>query len=142
MTAKQYLSQVKELQANIEMLETSIERIRYFASGAGGIDYSKDKVQTSPTNRTEDLLIKAVESEERLITLKRNYKAQLELITEQIVGMDRWLFKVILYGKYVEGKPLKLIAKEFNFSFDHVRHSHGHALQAFELKYPEIFQKS
>ena len=70
MTAKQYLNQIKRYTKNISRIERTIKEIRRTAGGAKAIDYAKDKVQTSPSNHTEDMIIKAMELEDKLIVQK------------------------------------------------------------------------
>jgi len=131
-TAKQYLNQIKRYTKNISRIERTIKEIRRTAGGAKAIDYTKDKVQTSPSNHTEDMIIKAMELEDKLIVQKDMYQDAVALITNQINQLNNPLYAEILYQKYVELKSLEQIAVSINFSYPYVKHMHGWALVSFE----------
>lgn len=72
--AEQLLNKIRKTKENIKSKELEIEALRYKASGAGGIDYSKDRVQTTPQNFMEMAMADVVE----LLAEVEEDKAQLE----------------------------------------------------------------
>lgn len=59
--ADKFLNRIRKIETSIKDKELELEALRYKASGAGGIDYSKDRVQTSPQNFMEMAMCDIVE---------------------------------------------------------------------------------
>lgn len=136
MTAKEYLSQLKIL--DIKITHT-IEEIDYLKSLAleRGIAYDKDRVQTSPENRQEELIAKWVDLERQLDKKINEYTRQRNKIIMQIYLLDDLRYIKILHDHYVpdaagEVKSLEQISEEIGYSYDHVRRMHRSALRVFE----------
>ncbi len=55
--------------------------------------------------------------------------------------MGNPLFVELLHKRYVEFKGLELIAIEMNYTYNHIRHMHGRALENLVKKYKESTQK-
>lgn len=137
MTAKEYLSRIRKLKHDIKVLEDVITEIRNEAAGVKAIDYSKDKIQVSPTNKVEDLIIKAIEKENKLSKTKEKYINELVKITTQLTSLERAEYSELLYKRYIEFKSLEEIAVEMNYSYDRIRHMHGWALMDFHKQFLE-----
>lgn len=163
MTAKEYLIQIRKWQRQIESiqaqsdsylqkLENELEVLYTQASGLKAIVYDKDRVQVSPENSLEQIVIRIEEVSERysnaiaeqhtvtagkIQSLQQNINA----IADQIAGMDKPEHAEILRLRYVEtdkhGRTLTLeqIACTIHRSYPYVKHLHGWALQAFQNKY-------
>lgn len=72
--AETFLSKIRSLEKSIHNKELEIEALRYKASGAGAIDYSKEKIQTSPQNFMEMAIADVME----LLAEVEEDKASLE----------------------------------------------------------------
>ena len=51
LTAKEYLDQLQDIDINIDQDISRLQALRMNATGAKGIDYTKDRVMTSPSDR-------------------------------------------------------------------------------------------
>lgn len=130
MTAKEYLSQYRVLESKIKHRQRELDAFRE-TMALSGIKMS-EKVQTSPS---ADNLSNSVM---RLLDMETEIKEELIRLTElkhriinEIHELDNALYIDILYLKYIEKKSLWDISLELNYEYNHIRHSHGHALQAF-----------
>ena len=56
MTTKQYLQQIYRLYAQIKQRQEQLDELKAAAAGFRAIDYSADKVQSSPTHRMADVV--------------------------------------------------------------------------------------
>ena len=73
MKAKDYLKQVELLDEKIDQRNKQIDDLRQMAVSGKGIDYSKDKIQTSVSgDAISEIVIKYIELENDLIALE-NY---------------------------------------------------------------------
>ena len=64
--SKEELNNILKLNDRIQSKLRQKEELRATMTGVSGIDYSKDRVQTSPTNSIEELVIKIVDFEEEI----------------------------------------------------------------------------
>ena len=163
MTAKDYLKQVARWRRKIESIEAmsrdrierqteELERLYHLAGGLKAITYDRDIVQVSPENRLEAICVQIEEAstkvsqavmKERLEAGKkvRAYEEKIQVIADQIAGMEKEDHAEILRLRYLEteadGRQMRLerIACVMNRTFDRVRHLHGEALEEFRRKY-------
>ncbi len=85
---------------------------------AGGVDYSKDRVNTSPDDMMSKIFAE-IDETERLImekSLERAY--QVSEIAESIESIDNELQKNVLTEFFVSRKSVKEIAKDMNYSIN------------------------
>mgnify|MGYP003835457825 CR=1 FL=1 len=89
-----------------------------------GIDYSKPRVQENhcKLDMEEELPhIKALEKDiEKYQMLLEKVKSCRQAIEDQISKMTGIEYK-ILYKKFIEGKKLKKVAEELNYSYGYIR---------------------
>ena len=136
MNAKEYLSQYLYLKrrqrALIQELNDKRDRLCFLP----GIDYSRDRVQTSPSADSQFRAIDELVDENReAITVIREYERKMSLISTQIRGMEKDLFFRILYERYINGKSMKEISSDMGYSLMYIQNSHGIALREFAKKY-------
>lgn len=124
---KEDLLNIIRLNDRIESKLRQKEELKSTMYSIGSIDYSKDRVQTSLVNSTEDLIIKIVDFEEeitksidRLIDLKQ----EASKVIDQIDGA----YGTILEMRYLECMRWEEIAYRLNYSIQHVYRLHGQAL--------------
>lgn len=134
MRAKEYLSQVKRLTAEVRRLEDEIKLNRSRLLGAG-LDYSRDRVQVSPADRLPDIMADILELEREQAEKIRELCLKRDKILEEISAVPDVQHGELLYLRYVCDWRFERIAKRLGISFDRARHLHGEALRAFE----EIF---
>lgn len=140
MTAKEYLNGVRQKELHCRMLHEKIEELYAQAGGLKAITYDKDRIQVSPENRLEELVIRIEEVSAEYAKEIVKCRREVEKITAQIDGMENPLYKEVLRYRYVESDHGRRMSFEkisclMHKSFDWVRHLHGAALQEFERRY-------
>lgn len=136
MTAKAYLLQLTRLRHRIRWIKDEIDALRAEAESVRGIRYDKIRVQTSPDpDPLASYFARLEKEEQRLVATMDKYIEIRVNIEQQLADFAPGMYADILYLRYAEGMTLQQIADEMNYSYDYVRHAHGHALQAFERKY-------
>lgn len=134
--AKEYLQQIRRLDRLIEHRIKERDSLRTF-DGVSGISYDGDPVQTSPDGSApfERTVEKLIALEAQLDNLIDEFVETRNRIIGEIHGLPNTNHVDLLYKRYVEYKTLEVIAVEMNYSYERIRHLHGYALRAFELKY-------
>lgn len=133
MKPKEYLQQVQKLDVMINQKIAEKSELRKF-DGVLGIDYSGDKVQSSPKGDAP-----FTKSVERIIDLEKEiddmidqYVNLKDQIINEIQSLSNVTYIEILYKRYIKYKKLEVIAVELGYSYQYVRVMHGYALQEFE----------
>ena len=136
MTAKEYLSQIRQMRARLQVLQDEIATIRSQAESVRGMDYDKVRVQSSPDmDPLATYLGRLTEAEEELSTELEQYLTVYTQIFRQIANLGMGIYADVLYLRYFDGLSLSEIADQLGYSYDYTRHIHGVALQEFEHKY-------
>lgn len=141
MTAKEYLSKIQTYRQMMEAYSLRIEELYHEATGIKAIVYDKDRVQVSPENRFEQVMVRIDAEAEKWAKARMRYEDEVRKRTEQIAGLERPDYSEILHLRYVEldknGRPMSLeeISCKMHLSFYRVAHLHGEALEAFRRKY-------
>lgn len=142
MTAKEYLSKIQIYRRAILSTQLRIEELEHQASGIRAITYDRDKVQTSPENRIEDIMIKVDALTRKLTRQITKYQSEVLKREKQIAELERAEYAQVLQMKYIDGMNLLQITLAMRdadggqrYSYDHVKHMHGWALNAFQKKY-------
>ena len=135
MTAKTYLSQLYKLEMQIRARQEQIQELKVIASGFKAIDYSADKVQSSPSDRMADMIGRWADMERELSRKVDYYIRRKDRIIEQIYSLDDSKYSRILYSRYVEHKTLHDIADEIPHDYKWLCVLHGRALEAFSDKF-------
>ena len=139
LTAKKYLQQLEILDIQINQdIERSSE-MKENAIGTNGIDYSKDRVQTSAVG---DKLCKDVTNyvayDSYVDTEIDRFVNAKQQIIKEIRGLHDKDYIQVLFKVYVQFKSLKVAAREMKRSYNYVLDIHKKALQAFEETYPNL----
>lgn len=142
MKAKEYLQQLQRLDTVIDQKIKELGYLRMKSQSVGGIDYSKERVQTSPSVDAPFVgLIR------RIVTLNEEINAEIDffvdkkhLIINQIQGLKNVNHVSILYKRYVEYKKFETIADEMNFTYQYTIELHGHALFNFQTTYENLLK--
>lgn len=130
MNNKQYLLQVKlldeKIQANKEALDSLKAKLTNITSKLDEV-----KVQSSNQANFDETLASMIDLESRLSRDMCKYINLKYKILNEINAMEDNTLSVILFKRYILGKSLNQIAKELNYSYDHLRHLHLKALREF-----------
>ena len=136
MKAKEYLQQLQRLDTVINQKIKEVHDLRIQAQSTGGLDYSKERVQSSPSGDAP--FVKPIC---RIIDLEAEINAEIDKfidekhkIINQIQSLKNSDYISLLFKRYVEFKSLERICVEMNFSYDYIKHLHGYALKDFEDK--------
>lgn len=133
MTTKEYLLQIKlldkKIEANLELLDTLRAKLVSVTS-----KFDENKVQSSGGVNFDDTLARVVDLEAKINKEIDNYINLKAKVSSEINGMKDNTLALILFKRYVLNKTLAEIAKELNYSYDHVRHLHGQALMEFRRR--------
>ena len=140
MKAKEYLQQLKRLDTVINQKIKELGDLRSMSTGVGGFDYSKERVQSSPSGDAP--FVKLIG---RIIDLEEEINAEIDAfvdkkheIINQIQALKDDKFIDLLYKRYVEYKRLEVISVEMNYTYQYTKELHGYALQEFERTYPSL----
>lgn len=94
--ADRYLSKIRNADKELTDILNQINYLRYKASGATGIRYDKDHVQTSPSDMVCETLAEAVDLERKLSDRHRKLlqmRQQAEEITQLLSDNERYLIR-------------------------------------------------
>ncbi len=134
--AKEYLQQLKRLDIVIKQKSKEVDDLHLKSKSIGSIDYSKERVQTSPSG--EALFVKLIG---RIVDLETEISQEINTfidekhkIINQIQKLNNTDYIRLLYKRYVEYKSLEHICVEMDFSYDYIKHLHRCALKDFEDK--------
>lgn len=137
MKAKEYLQQLKRLDILIKQKNKEVDNLRLKSKSTSSIDYSKEKVQTSPSG--EASFVKLIG---RIVDLEAEISQEINIFVEekhkiinQIQKLNNADYIRLLYKRYVEYKSLERICVEMDFSYDYIKHLHGCDLKDFEDKF-------
>lgn len=140
MTAKEYLQQLQRLDIMINQKTKELDTLRLQTQSIGSIDYSKERVQTSPSGDAP--FVKLIGKITDLEAEIDKYVDKKHQIINQIQSLQNVNYIFILFKRYVEFKKFKAIAIEMDFTYDHIRHLHGCALQDFQNKILNLTHKN
>ena len=131
MTAKEYLSQIHKTDIKIGQRITELQQMYDRISILSGIDYSKDRVQSSPGTGNKQI--------EALVDLENDIKRMVEKESElkhRIIGeiqqLENPLYVDILFRRYVDCQSFERIACDMNYAYNYVCTLHGEALKEFD----------
>lgn len=140
MKAKEYLQQLQRLDTVINQKIKEVDDLRLKSRSVGSIDYSKERVQTSPSGDAP--FVKLIG---RIIDLEAEINAEIDAfvdekhrIINQIQALKNSKYIEILYKHYVEFKRLEVVAVEMNFTYQYVVELHGYALKDFQTTYKNL----
>ena len=138
MTAKEYLSKIQTYKHAMDTYALRIEELYHDATGIKAIVYDKDRVQVSPENRFEELMVRIDQEAEKWAKARLRCENEVRKRMEQIEGMDNVLYAKVLTLRYIDGKRWEEIACVIGYSFRHVTRLHGQALSAFARQYKDV----
>lgn len=139
LSAREYLGQLQELDTNINQDLERLDDMKTNACSTGAIDYSAERVQTSPSG---DSLCKAVTN---YVAFNDEINAEIdrfsdakEQIIKQIRGLHNARYSQVLFKVYVQYKTVKQASKEMKKCYNYTVELHNKALTAFEKTYQNL----
>lgn len=137
MKAKEYLQQLQRLDTVINQKVEEVQNLRLKARSAGSFDYSKERVQSSPSGDAPFVkpICRIVDLEAEIDAEINRYVDEKHRIINEIQGLKDADHINLLYKRYVEFKKFEVIAVEMNFTYQYVLNMHGYALKEFETTY-------
>jgi hypothetical protein len=140
LSAKRYLQQLEIIDMMINQDLERLDDMKTDACSTGGIDYSRDRVQTSMSG---DSIGNSVV---RYMTLNDEINAEIETfsdaknqIIQEIRGLKDKNYINILYKIYVQFKSIKIASGEMRKSYSYVLELHKKALAEFEETYINLY---
>ena len=138
LTAKQYLDQLRVIDTKINQKMEELADLMTAATSTGAIDYSKDRVQTSPQNAQENRICKYVDLDAEINREIDEFVDIKHRVTKEIQELNVDYYIKILFKVYVQYKTVKDAANEIGLSYQYVRDLHKKALTAFEELHTDL----
>ena len=139
LSAREYLGQLQELDTNINQDLERLDDMKTNACSTGAIDYSAERVQTSPSG---DSLCKAVTNyvafNDKINAEIDSFADAKEQIIKEIRGLRDKNYVQVLYKVYVQYKTVKQASKEMKKCYNYTVELHNKALAAFEKTYQNL----
>lgn len=137
MTTKEYLLQVRNLDATIKRLDQEITRARnelitLRSSWPDGQPHGSGGKSDPVGEKAAKLADTITRIEEKQLETRSRLWYVRSVIVEQIGRVSDPLLQEILYSHYVDGKRFEEIAVDIGYSWRHTIRKHGEALQAME----------
>ena len=110
MTAKEYLSEIQIYRSMMQFYADRVEELYNEAAGIKAIVYDKDRVQVSPENRFEQIMVRIDAEADKWSKARMKYETEVRKRTEQIAGLKNNQQIKVLMLRYVDGKRWEEIA--------------------------------
>lgn len=133
MRAKDYLDQIHRIDIRVGQRIAELNEMRARITYIEGIDYSKDRVQGTPSSgnkQIEDI----VDIERDIVRLVETEAKMKHRIIGEIQRLENPVHVDLLFRRYVECQPFERIACDMGYVYNYVCNLHGEALKAFEEK--------
>lgn len=142
MTAKEYLNHIKNCYQTMQALYDRLLETRTKIEGLKAITYDRERVQVSPSNKTEELIAQLVETEDQLSQEVREHFEEVVEATKRIYSLESERQIKVLEMRYIKGMRWQTIADEMEIEYRSVTRLHGKALRSFEKKYEGVLEVS
>lgn len=143
MTAKQYLSEIRWLRENIKISKKIVENFHLSYSSMHGIDYSADKVQSSPKNTLEEAGWKMLEDHEEAVQQLARATSELNHRLDMIRGLSNPIYCEVLYLRFYVNLDINTVALRIQKKPGTAANLQSEALAEFEKKYAtELYNES
>ena len=128
------LMKLKRMIKRIQELKEANDAMIYSLT-VGGIDYSKDRVQTSPANMMETLMAMMVDNTSEI----KRIEAEVNSIKDSIYRLENAKYTKVLLEVFVENKSFRTIAAEGKYKYrSNVEYIYKRALIAYYDLYHNI----
>lgn len=141
MTTKKYLSQVRDTEMKIRLMNAEIDHRRLMVQGISSPMLTSERVQSSGSyDKIADQIVDILEREKELVETIQKYDELRDRIVSEIQQIDNPMYFNVLYGKYVAGMSLSAIGDCVDRKERRMISIHGYALVAFEKKFGESYK--
>ena len=141
MTAKEYLSQLWELDRKIQQRTHQVEELKLMAMGTGAMT-DGERVQTSTAgDQLSAKVSRYVDLQRKIEEMIDEYIDQKTTIIGQIQQIDDDRYENILFMRYVQGKKFTNMAAELGYTYKWLSRLHRQALEEFARIFPEILKQ-
>lgn len=130
MTAKEYLSQIRVIDEAIKSKSKQLKSLADSLLLIPSQDISSERVQTSA--KLDASFTKNVETITELESQIIELNAQMSKIIDKIYSLDDLLQIKVLCKHYVDGKNLRRVSDELEYTYDWVKKIHAKALGNIE----------
>lgn len=131
---KKFLKQYKKLIYKIKTLDDELECLR-MDELPGGIDYSKDKVQTSPTNDSMiNHVIRIDDITRDIERCREDAKKRCKEIIKAIDTLDDDMHQVVMHRRYILLESWETISYNIHYSTQRLYEIHGEALAEIKIE--------
>ncbi len=122
MTARELFNQLVTDRRELNKIQTLIKALRD-DSGYHSMDYSQERVQTSPNGVTpaEKIVTRILELEKREKELTDRFLTHKDKAVRILLELD-WLQEEYVARRYIMGQTTQEIAKELNYSESYLFH--------------------
>lgn len=135
MTAKEYLGQIRKLEASVIGRVKELQRVQLEATYLTGISYDSIRVQTSKVTTGFPASERSVDIELEIERKIRELTERRHTIINQIEALDKPEYVQLLVERYVNHHSFEEIVDIMRYSYPHVIRLHGQALMEFTRKY-------
>ena len=115
---RHYLTRLKERRASLH-LDVSF----------GGIDYSADRIQSTPKNKMEEAMVRLSERMEKLDNTIAKISVEIDDRISSIETLCNDTHRDLLFKRYVEDKSFEQISIEMGYVYNYTCNLHGEALK-------------
>lgn len=142
MKAKEYLQKLQRLDTVINQKIEELGNLRLMSTGVNGIDYSKERVQSSCSGDAPfvKMIGRMIDLEAEINREIDTYVDEKHKIINEIQGLQTVNHISLLYKRYVEFKKFETIAVEMNFTYQYTIELHGYALAEFQTTYENLLK--
>lgn len=128
MNAKEYLSGIKVKRRQLERFKKRRQALHLDVS-FGGIDYSADRVQSTPQNKLENAMIKLSERMAYLDRRIAELSVEIDDRISNIEAIENGNYRDVLFKHYAEYKSFEQISVEMGYVYNYTCNLHGEALK-------------
>ena len=128
MNAKEYLNGIKYKRRQLDRFKQRREDLHIDVS-FGGIDYSADRVQSTPENKLEKAAVKLSERLQYLDRKIMELSVEIDDRLNSIESLDNGAYRDVLFKRYSEYKSFEEISVEIGYAYNYTCNIHGEALK-------------
>ena len=124
---KQYLAGIKTMRQYLQRLRERRKEIHLDVS-FGAIDYSADRIQTTPKNKMEEAAVRLSDRLEWIDGEIARYSIEIDDRIAAIEKLPSNSSRNVLYKRYAEDKSFEQISVEMGYVYNYTCNLHGEAL--------------
>ena len=126
--AKEYLREIKVKRNQLKRFKDRRSSLHLDVS-FGGIDYSADRVQSTPQNKLENAMIKLSDRMAYLDRKIAELSVEIDDRINSIEAIENGNYRDILFKHYAEYKSFEQISVEMGYVYNYTCNLHGEALK-------------